>query len=178
MGGEGDQGGGWQGGELVVGEKEDVQVEEGGEGALLDLGELVVLQVEALQALLPVEQLPVQLGQSVVAQVESHQLHQGVEDLMGEEMAGDVVAGDVEEQQVVEAGEEVGREEGERVVLGEQLLQVGALLEDGRGQGGQVVVGEVEVRRERGGTGRDRCLYLHSRLHFGLYWLCNCWQMW
>ena len=54
---------------------------------------------------------------------------------MGEEMAGDVVAGDVEEQQVVEAGEEVGREEGERVVLGEQLLQVGALLEDGRGHG-------------------------------------------
>ena len=54
---------------------------------------------------------------------------------MGEEMAGDVIAGDVEEQQVVEAGEEVGREEGERVVLGEQLLQVGALLEDGRGQG-------------------------------------------
>ena len=59
-------------------------------------------------------------------------------------MAGDVVAGDVEEQQVVEAGEEVGREEGERVVLEEQLLQVGALLEDGRGQGGQVVVGEVQ----------------------------------
>ena len=60
--------------------------------------------VEDLQAPLPVEQLPVQLGQSVEAQVESHQLHQGVEDLMGEEMAGDVVAGDVEEQQVVEAG--------------------------------------------------------------------------
>ena len=60
-------------------------------------------------------------------------------------MAGDVVAGDVEEQQVVEAGEEVGREEGERVVLEEQLLQVGALLEDGGGQGGQVVVREVKV---------------------------------
>ena len=44
--------------------------------------------VEDLQAPLPVEQLPVQLGQSVEAQVESHQLHQGVEDLMGEEMAG------------------------------------------------------------------------------------------
>ena len=58
-------------------------------------------------------------------------------------MAGDVVAGDVEEQQVVEAGEEVGGEEGERVVLEEQLLQVGALLEDGRGPGGQVVVGET-----------------------------------
>ena len=60
--------------------------------------------VEDLQAPLPVDQLPVQLGQRVVAQVESHQLHQGVEDLMGEEMAGVVVAGDVEEQQVVEAG--------------------------------------------------------------------------
>ena len=60
--------------------------------------------VEDLQAPLPVKQLPVQLGQSVEAQVESHQLHQGVEDLMGEEMVGDVVAGDVEEQQVVEAG--------------------------------------------------------------------------
>ena len=46
-------------------------------------------------------------------------------------MAGDVVAGDVEEEKVVEAGEEVGGEEGERVVLDEQLLQVGALLEDG-----------------------------------------------
>ena len=45
-----------------------------------------------------------QLGQSVEAQVESHQLRPGVENLMGEEMAGDVVAGDVEEQQVVEAG--------------------------------------------------------------------------
>ena len=56
-------------------------------------------------------------------------------------MAGDVVARDVEEQQVVEAGEEVGGEEGERVVLEEQLLQVGALLEDGRGAGGMGVVG-------------------------------------
>ena len=75
-------------------------------------------------------------------------------------MAGDVVAGDVEEQQVVEAGEEVWREEGERVVLEEQLLQVGALLEDGGGQGGQVVVREVEVgqRPEAGqrGWGEDR----------------------
>ena len=67
-------------------------------------GSRLLRPVEDLQAPLPVEQLPVQLGQSVVAQVESHQLHQGVEDLMGEEMAGDVVAGDVEEQQVVEAG--------------------------------------------------------------------------
>ena len=54
-------------GELVVGEEEDVQVEEGGEGAGLDVGEVVVLQVEDLQALLPVEQLPVQLGQRIVA---------------------------------------------------------------------------------------------------------------
>ena len=37
----------------------------------------------------------------------------------------------------------------------------------------------AEERREGGGeTGRDRCLYLHSRLHLGLYWFCNCWQMW
>ena len=50
-----------------MGEEEDVQVEEGGEGAGLDVGEVVVLQVEDLQALLPVEQLPVQLGQRIVA---------------------------------------------------------------------------------------------------------------
>ena len=49
-------------------------------------------------------------------------------------MAGDVVAGDVEK--VVQAG----GEEGEGVVLDEELLQVGALLEDGGRQGGEVVV--------------------------------------
>ena len=55
-------------------------------------------------------------------------------------MAGDVVAGDVEKEKVVQAGEEVGGEEGEGVVLDEELLQVGALLEDGGRQGGEVVV--------------------------------------
>ena len=59
-----------------MGEEEDVQVEEGGEGARLDVGEVVVLQVEDLQALLPVQQLPVQLGQRVVAQVKGNQLCQ------------------------------------------------------------------------------------------------------
>ena len=53
---------------------------------------------------------------------------------MREKMAGDVVAGDVEKEKVVQAGEEVGGEEGEGVVLDEQFLQVGALLEDGGGQ--------------------------------------------
>ena len=69
---------------------------------------------------------------------------------MREKMAGDVVAGDVEK--VVQAGEEVGGEEGEGVVLDEQLLQVRALLEDGRRQGGQVVVRQVEMG-ERPKTG-------------------------
>ena len=55
-------------------------------------------------------------------------------------MAGDVVAGDVEKEKVVQAGEEVGGEEGEGVVLDEYLLQVGALLEDGGRQGSEVVV--------------------------------------
>ena len=64
-----------------MGEEEDVQVEEGGEGARLDVGEVVVLQVEDLQALLPVQQLPVQLGQRVVAQVKGNQLCQRVKDL-------------------------------------------------------------------------------------------------
>ena len=41
-------------------------------------------------------------------------------------MAGDVVAGDVEK--VVQAGEEVGGEEGEGVVLDEELLQVGRVF--------------------------------------------------
>ena len=60
-------------------------------------------------------------------------------------MAGDVVAGDVEKEKVVQAGEEVGGEEGEGVVLDEDLLQVGALLEDGGRQGGEVVVRQVEM---------------------------------
>ena len=55
-------------------------------------------------------------------------------------MAGNVIARDVEEQEVVQAGEEVGGEEGEGVVLDEQLLQVGALLEDGGKQDGEIVV--------------------------------------
>ena len=59
---------------------------------------------------------------------------------MREKMAGDVVEGDVEKEKVVQAGEEVGGEEGEGVVLDEELLQVGALLEDGGRQGGEVVV--------------------------------------
>ena len=59
---------------------------------------------------------------------------------MREKMAGDVVAGDVEKEKVVQAGEEVGGEEGEGVVLDEDLLQVGALLEDGGRQGSEVVV--------------------------------------
>ena len=59
---------------------------------------------------------------------------------MREKMAGDVVAGDVEKEKVVQAGEEVGGEEGEGVVLDEELLQVGALLEDGGRQGSEVVV--------------------------------------
>ena len=74
-------------------------------------------------------------------------------------MAGDIVAGDVEEEKVVQAGEEVGGEEGERVVLDEQLLQVGALLEDGGRQGGQVVVRQVEMgerpKTGEGGRGED-----------------------
>ena len=67
-------------------------------------------------------------------------------------MAGDVVAGDVEKEKVVQAGEEVGGEEGEGVVLDEDLLQVGALLEDGGRQGGEVVVRQVEMG-ERPKTG-------------------------
>ena len=59
---------------------------------------------------------------------------------MREKMAGNVIARDVEEQEVVQAGEEVGGEEGEGVVLDEQLLQVGALLEDGGKQDGEIVV--------------------------------------
>ena len=42
---------------------------------------------------------------------------------MREKMAGDVVAGDVEKEKVVQAGEEVGGEKGEGVVLDEELLQ-------------------------------------------------------
>ena len=99
--------------QLIVVESQRSQVSQVLERVLIDVVGLVVSDVEEqqvvrpvedLQAPLPVDQLPVQLGQRVVAQVESHHLHQGVEDLMGEEMAGVVVAGDVEEQQVVEAG--------------------------------------------------------------------------
>ena len=79
-----------------------------------------------------------------MGQVEGDQLGQRVEDLVGQQPAGDVVARDVEQQQVVEAGEEVGGEDGERVVVDEQLLQAARLLEQGGRQNGQVVVREVE----------------------------------
>ena len=81
-----------------------------------------------------------ELGHGVVAEVEGDKLGERVKDLVGELVAGDVIARDVEEQEVVQAGEEVGGEEGEGVVLDEDLLQVGALLEDGGRQGGEVVV--------------------------------------
>ena len=59
-------------------------------------------------------------------------------------MTGDVVVGHVEQQEVLHPGEQVSREEGEGVVLEEELLEAGGLLEDGGREGGQVVVGDVQ----------------------------------
>ena len=55
----------------------------------------------------------------------------------------------VQQQQVFQPSEQIAREQGEGVVLEEELLQRGGLVEDGGGQGGQLVVREVQQRQPR-----------------------------
>ena len=143
-GGQAGQGGGGQLRQLVVGEQQDVEVDQVAEGVVGDVGQVIVLEVEDLEVVLLGQGPALQFGESVVAEVQGHQLGQTGEYSVREQVTGDVVVGHVEQQEVLHPGEQVSREEGEGVVLEEELLEAGGLLEDGGGESRQVVVGDVQ----------------------------------
>ena len=105
-----------------------------------------MLQVQDLEVVLLGEEAALQPGQAVVAEVQRHELLEPGEDILGEEVARDVIVRDVEQQQVIQAGEDLTGEQRQRVVLEIQLLESHGLMENGRGQRREAVVGKVQQR--------------------------------
>ena len=151
-GGEAGEGGGRQLSQLVVGEQEDVQVDQVAEAVVGDVGQAVVLEVQDLEVVLLGQCPPLQLGEAVVAEVEGHQFVETSKYSVRQEVTGDVIVRHVQQQQVFQPSEQITREQGEGVVLEEELLQAGGLPEDGGREGGQIVVGNIqEGERQQSG---------------------------
>ena len=94
-----------------MGQKEDVEVDQRPKTAGLNASEAVVLQIEDLEVVLRREEAALQPREAVEAQVESHELLKAGEDVLGEEVAGDLIVRDVEEQQVVQPCEDLTGEQ-------------------------------------------------------------------
>ena len=143
------QGGGGELCQLVVREQQDVEVDQVAEAVVGDVGQAVVLEVQDLEVVLLGQCPALQLGEAVVAEVQSNQFRQPAEYSVRQKVAGDVIVRDVEQEQVLQPGEQVAREEGQGVVLQEQLLQAGGFPEDGGGESGQIVVGNIQERERQ-----------------------------
>ena len=117
-----------------------------------------MLQIKDLEVVLLGEEAALKPGQAVVAEVERHELLEAGEDVLGEEVAGDVIVRDVEQQQVIQPREDLTGEQRQRVVLEIQLLESQGLVENGRRQRCEAVMGNIQ-QREAGeavqGRGRE-----------------------
>ena len=83
-----------------------MEVDEGAEAVIVNVGEVVVLKIENLKIVLRRQNSVLQLAERVEAQIQRHQLLQVREDVVGEEVAGDVIVRHVEEQELTETREE------------------------------------------------------------------------
>ena len=138
-----------------MGQEEDVEVDQRTKTPRLNAGKAVVLEIEDLEVVLSGEETALQPREAVEAQVESHELLEAGEDVLGEEMAGDLIVRDVEEQEVVQPREDLTGEQRERIVLEVKLLERNRLVENCWWQSCEVIMGNVE-QREAGKAVKSR----------------------